>query len=122
MVKILVVDDEDRMRKLIKKIFAQEYEIAGEAENGEEAVEKFEELEPDVITLDICMPKKDGLEVLSDIKDKDPSKKVIMVTVVSPEEDVPEEMIEKADAYLVKPAKKKQLIEALEGVLEDKSD
>ncbi len=119
MVNILVVDDEDRMRKLIKNILSRRYEIAGEAENGEEAVKKFEELDPDVITLDIMMPEKDGLEVLSDIKDKDPSKKVILITVVSPDEDVPQEMIDKADAYIVKPAKKKQLLDALEDVLEN---
>ncbi|MEF8874216.1 MAG: response regulator [Candidatus Thermoplasmatota archaeon] len=119
MVNILVVDDEDRMRKLIKNILSRRYEIAGEAENGEEAVEKFEDLDPDVITLDILMPEKDGIEVLSDIKDKDPSKKVVLITVVSPDEDIPEEAKNKADAYLVKPAKKKQLLDALENVLEN---
>ncbi len=117
MVKILVVDDEARMRKLIKKILSEKYDVVGEAEDGEEAIRKYEELDPDVVTLDIQMPKMDGFEVLSEIKEKDESKKVVLITVCSSDNEVPEKLKDEADAHVVKPAKKKQLLNAIEDVL-----
>lgn len=122
MVSILVVDDEARMRKLIKRILSNKYDIKGEAKDGKEALEKYEELDPDIITLDIQMPELDGVEVLSEIKEKDESKKVVVVSVVSPHEKNMEEIKEKADAHVTKPARKKELLDTVEKILEEEKD
>ncbi|MFP3871292.1 MAG: response regulator [Candidatus Natronoplasma sp.] len=115
MVKILVADDEARMRKLIKHLLS-EYDIAGEAADGEETLEKLDELKPDIITLDIQMPKKDGLEVLSEIEGEE-DVKIIVVSVVAPEELDGDKLKKEVDAYLVKPFKQEELLQAVKDVL-----
>ncbi len=122
MANILVVDDEDRMRKLIKKILSKKHSVSGEAKNGKEALEKLEEIDPDVITLDIQMPKVDGLEVLSTVKEESDSIKVVIVSVVSPNDEEMDDLQKKADAHVVKPARKKELLDAIEGILIEKEE
>ena len=76
---ILICDDAAFMRMMIKDILTKNgYNIAGEAENGQKAVEKYAELKPDLVLMDITMPEMDGIEALKRIKAADPSASVIM--------------------------------------------
>lgn len=81
--KVLIVDDNSGTRSMIKVILRQTgHTVVGEAGDGEEAVKAFTELKPDVVLLDIIMPGKSGIDVLSEIIKLDPEAKVIMVTAV----------------------------------------
>ena len=76
---ILICDDAAFMRMMIKDILTKNgYNIAGEAENGAKAVEKYAELKPDLVLMDITMPEMDGIEALKKIKETDPNAAVIM--------------------------------------------
>ena len=75
---ILICDDAAFMRMMIKDILTKNgYNIAGEAENGQKAVEKYAELKPDLVLMDITMPEMDGIEALKRIKAADPSASVL---------------------------------------------
>ena len=79
MARVLVVDDAAFMRKMVSDALAKGgHEVIGQAGNGVEALEQFRELRPDLMTLDITMPEKDGLATLKDLMELDPSAKVIM--------------------------------------------
>ena len=81
MAKILIVDDSRTSRKMLRNILESNgHEIIDEAVNGQEGVQKFQTLKPDVVTLDITMPVVDGVEALKMIKALDPESKVVMVT------------------------------------------
>ena len=81
MAKILIVDDSRTSRKMLRNILESNgHEIIDEAVNGQEGVQKFQALKPDVVTLDITMPVVDGVEALKMIKALDPESKVVMVT------------------------------------------
>lgn len=80
---ILICDDAAFMRMMIKDILTKNgYNIAGEAENGQKAVEKYAELKPDLVLMDITMPEMDGIEALKRIKAADPSASVIMCSAM----------------------------------------
>ena len=84
---ILICDDAAFMRMMIKDILTKNgYNIAGEAENGQKAVEKYAELKPDLVLMDITMPEMDGIEALKRIKAADPSASVIMCSAMRSEE------------------------------------
>ncbi len=114
---IMIVDDEKKMRKLLKKIISIKHNVIGEAKNGREAVKKYRKLNPDLIIMDVKMPKMNGFEALSKIKDISGSQKVIMCTSVDKHRDVAGAMKRGADAYLVKPYKKDQLLSTIEEVM-----
>lgn len=79
MAKILIVDDAAFMRMMLKDILTKGgFEIAGEAADGVEAVAKYNELKPDLVTLDITMPNKDGIQALKEIKAADPDRKSVV--------------------------------------------
>ena len=89
MARILVADDAAFMRMMIKNILTQNgHEVVGEAENGAEAVERYAELKPDVTTMDITMPEKDGIAALKEILAADPSAKVVMCSALGQEAKV----------------------------------
>ena len=78
---ILICDDAAFMRMMIKDILSKNgYNVAGEAENGAKAVEKYNELKPDLVLMDITMPEMDGIEALRQIKKDFPDSKVVMIT------------------------------------------
>ena len=89
MARVLVVDDAAFMRKMVTDALTKGgHEVIGEAGNGAEAVERWQELRPDLTTLDITMPEKDGLAALKEIISIDPSAKVIMCSALGQESKV----------------------------------
>ena len=79
----MIVDDAAFMRVSIRNILTKNgFEVAGEAENGAVAVQKYAELKPDVVTMDITMPEMDGLAALKAIRQADPGAKIIMVSAL----------------------------------------
>jgi len=84
MVRILIVDDAQFMRNILKKIFTSKgYEVIGEADTADAGVQAYKEQHPDVVTMDICMPNKSGIEAIKDIYDIDPKAKVLAELVTS---------------------------------------
>lgn len=118
MAKILIVDDSKTSRKILKSILVENgHEIIGEAINGEEAVLKYTELRPDITTMDITMPVKDGLEALKDIKEIDKNAKVIMVTAAGQKTKMVDAIKYGAMDFLTKPFEAAQIIEIIDRIL-----
>ena len=89
MARILIADDAAFMRMMIKDILTQDgHEVVGEAANGDEAVKRYAELKPDITTMDITMPEKDGIAALREIIAADPAAKVVMCSALGQEAKV----------------------------------
>ena len=116
MSSVMIVDDASFMRLNLKNILQDSYEIAGEAENGKEAVEKYQEWNPDIVTMDITMPEMDGLEAIKAIKDIDPEAKIVVVSAMGQQKMVIEAIEAGAEDFIVKPFKDERVLEALEKV------
>jgi two-component system chemotaxis response regulator CheY len=114
MARVLVVDDAAFMRKLVSDALTQGgHEVVGEASNGVEAVERFKELAPEVTTLDITMPEKDGLTALTEILALDPSARVIMCSALGQESKVLEAIKAGAKDFVVKPFEPQRVLDAV---------
>ncbi|MEB3102835.1 response regulator [Ferviditalea candida] len=114
MKKALVVDDMMFMRMTLKNTLEKNgFMVAGEADNGIAAVEKYKELQPDLVTLDITMPVMDGLAALREIKRLNKDANIIMVSALGQESMVMEAMQEGAKGFIVKPFKEDQIIRAV---------
>ncbi|HEL9159963.1 TPA: response regulator [Listeria monocytogenes] len=115
MLKLLIVDDAMFMRTMIKNIVKDsDFEVVAEAENGLEAVKKYDEVKPDIVTLDITMPEMDGLEALAQIMAKDPSAKVIMCSAMGQQGMVVDAIKKGAKDFIVKTFQADRVLEALE--------
>ncbi|MBP5276499.1 MAG: response regulator [Lachnospiraceae bacterium] len=115
---ILVVDDAAFMRMMIKDILSKNgYTVAGEAENGAKAVEKYNELKPDLVLMDITMPDKDGIQALKEIKSADPGAKVIMCSAMGQQAMVIESIQAGAKDFIVKPFQPDRVLEAVKKVV-----
>ena len=115
MKRILIADDAAFMRKSIKSILCRNgHEVVGEAKNGKDALEKFEKLSPDVITMDITMPEMDGLTSLKEILARDATANVVMVTSLGQEKLMREAVLTGAKGFIVKPFKEDTILAALE--------
>ena len=118
--RILIVDDALIMRRRIRDVAEQGgWSVAGEAKNGEEAVHLYEETKPDLVTLDIVMPKLDGVSALRRIVDIDPRARIIMVSAVDQKEKLAECIQAGAIDFIVKPIEKLGLQSILEKYLAD---
>jgi len=118
MARVLVVDDAAFMRKLVTDALTKGgHEVVGEAGNGVEAVARFQELKPDLVTLDITMPEKDGLAALQDIMFLDPGARVIMCSALGQESKVLESIRIGAKDFVVKPFQPDRVIGAVEQAL-----
>jgi two-component system chemotaxis response regulator CheY len=116
--RILVVDDSNFLRNSLKKILeANGYEVVGTAENGLEAVTKYKELKPDLITLDIIMPQATGIQALQMLKAIDPNVSAVMVSSMSTKESVADCVKAGAKNYILKPFDEKKVVEVIRKVL-----
>ena len=116
--KILIVDDAAFMRMMIKDILSKNgYTVAGEAENGVKAIEKYNELKPDLVLMDITMPDKDGIQALKDIKASDPNAKIIMCSAMGQQAMVIESIQAGAKDFIVKPFQPDRVLEAVKKVV-----
>ena len=114
MKRVLIVDDAAFMRVSIRNIVSKNgYEVAGEAENGAVAVQKYAELHPDIVTMDITMPEMNGLEALIAIRKADPGAKVIMVSALGQVSIVRDAVMAGAKGFVVKPFKEETITAAL---------
>ena len=114
MARVLVVDDAAFMRKMVSDALAKGgHEVVGEAGNGVEAVARFQELKPDLMTLDNTMPEKDGLTALAEIVAADPSARVVMCSALGQEAKVLEAIKLGAKDFVVKPFQPDRVIEAV---------
>ncbi len=112
---VLVVDDAAFMRVSIKNMISKHgFEVVGEAENGAMAVEKYKELNPDIVTLDITMPEMTGLEALKEIMKINPSAVVVMCSALGQESMVREAVVAGAKGFVVKPFKEDVIVSALQ--------
>jgi two-component system chemotaxis response regulator CheY len=114
---VLLVDDSEFMRNLLREILAGEFDIVAEAENGVEAVEKYKAHSPDLVMMDIVMPIRDGIEATADIKDLDAGAHVIMCTSIGQEEKMKKAVRAGADGYITKPFQKPSVMDAIQNVL-----
>lgn len=108
---VLIVDDAAFMRLSIRKMLEKNgYEVVGEAENGLVAVEKYMELQPDIVTMDITMKDMNGLEALKAIMERDKNANIIMVSAMGQEAMVKDAVLSGAKGFIVKPFKEETLI------------
>ncbi|MBM7560772.1 response regulator [Fusibacter tunisiensis] len=102
--RILIVDDAVFMRKLLGDVLNKAgYEVVGEASNGGEALEKYRDLKPDLVTMDITMPEVDGIEGLKRIKKEFPDATVLMCSAMGQESMVIDSVKSGARGFIVKP-------------------
>ena len=115
---ILICDDAAFMRMMIKDILTKNgYNVAGEAENGVKAVEKYNESKPDLVLMDITMPEMDGIQALKKIKEADSSALVIMCSAMGQQAMVIESIQAGAKDFIVKPFQADRVIEAVRKVV-----
>jgi two-component system, chemotaxis family, chemotaxis protein CheY len=113
MARVLVVDDAAFMRKMVSDALTKGgHEVVGEGTNGEEAVAQYQELKPELTTLDITMPEKDGLQALKDIMALDPGAKIIMCSALGQESKVLEAVKSGAKDFVVKPFQPDRILDA----------
>ncbi len=116
--KILIVDDSPLMRFQLTEILEEAgYDVVGEAEDGREGIEKYSELEPDLVTMDILMPGVDGLGALKAIKKRDSDARVVMVTTVRNRDKVLEAVKKGASDYVVKPFEEEKVLKKIDEAL-----
>ncbi|MFD0711282.1 response regulator [Paenibacillus sp. GCM10027626] len=116
--RILIVDDAAFMRMMIRDILTKNgYEVVGEAQDGAQAIEKYKELKPDLITMDITMPEMDGIVALKEIKKIDSNAKVIMCSAMGQQAMVIDAIQAGAKDFIVKPFQADRVIEAIKKTL-----
>ncbi len=116
--RVLIVDDAMFMRRMIGDILRKEgYEICGEAENGAEAVQKYQELKPDLVTMDIIMPDMSGIDAVREIMKIDPDAKILMVSAMGYQSLVVEAIQAGAKDFVVKPFQPSRVLEAVQRIL-----
>jgi two-component system, chemotaxis family, chemotaxis protein CheY len=116
--KVLVVDDAAFMRMMIKDILRKGgYEVIGEAEDGVKAVEKYRELRPDLVTMDITMPDMDGITAVKEIRKVDPNAMIIMCSAMGQQAMVIDAIQAGAKDFVVKPFQPERVLEAVRKVL-----
>lgn len=116
--KIIVVDDAAFMRMMIKDILTKNgYEVVGEAENGKIAVEKYKELQPDLVTMDITMPEMDGIEAVKKIKAINANARIVMCSAMGQQAMVIDAIQAGAKDFIVKPFQPDRVLEAVRKAL-----
>lgn len=117
MITVLIVDDSLIIRKKLQKdIKDLGYDVIGMAADGESSIDLVKKFKPDIITMDIAMPNKDGIEAMQEIKKYYPDIKIIMITSHGQEEVILNSIAEGADGYLLKPIEKDKLGKVLHSI------
>jgi YesN/AraC family two-component response regulator len=120
MAKILIVDDSTVMRKNLHSIFVKNgHEVVGEANNGVQALALYKELTPDLITMDITMPKMNGVDAVKQIVESDKNAKIIMVSALNQKQMVFEALRNGAKHYITKPIEATKLMGVVNEVLNE---
>ena len=115
----MIVDDAAFMRMMIKDILVKNgYEVVAEASDGQDAVEKYRETRPDLVTMDVTMPEMDGITSLKKIRETDPQAKVIMCSAMGQQAMVIDAIQAGAKDFIVKPFQNDRVIEAIKKTLE----
>lgn len=118
--KFMIVDDSEVIRTKIKHVLdAESFEIVGSAKDGIEAMEQFQKYQPDVITMDLTMPRMDGLETVKRIVDIDPDVRILVVSALADKATLIQAMKLGAYGFLCKPFNDADLFEAIEELIED---
>lgn len=116
--KVLIADDSASMRVILKEALLRNgCTVVGEAADGKEAVEMYDRLEPDILTLDISMPVMNGLEALKAIKAEHPDARIVMVSAMGQQELVIDAMKAGAADFFIKPILAERVMEAIEKAL-----
>lgn len=114
MANILIVDDAAFMRQMLKDILIKAgHHVVSEAEDGEEAIQKYKTFRPDLTTMDITMPNMEGIEALRAIRQLDPKARIIMCTSVGHKERIIEAIQSGAKDFIVKPFQASRVLEAI---------
>lgn len=118
--KILIVDDASFMRLNLKNILeGAGYEVVGEANDGNEGVRLFKEIRPDLITMDITMPEKDGITAMKEILEIDPAARVLIISAMGQEAYIKKAIVGGARHFIVKPFKQDNVLKVIGRVLGD---
>jgi len=116
--RILVVDDAMFMRVTLRNILTKAgHEVVGEADNGEEAIARYRQLQPDLVTMDITMPKMDGITAVKRIVESDPTARIVMCTAMGQKSMVLDAIEAGAKDFIVKPFEPERVIEGVDKVL-----
>ncbi|MFX1276841.1 MAG: response regulator [Promethearchaeota archaeon] len=121
--RVLIVDDAQFTRNILKNIMSKTgyVEIVGEASNGKEGIDLFKKLKPDMITMDLVMPEKGGIETIEEILKIDPKALIVVVSALGQEALVLEAAKKGAKDFIQKPFKTEQILEVLERILKKKA-
>lgn len=117
---VLIADDSGFMRALLRDVLEGECEVVGEAENGVEAVELYEQRSPDLVMLDIEMPIQGGIETTERLKELDPAANVIACTNEGKEDQIQAASEVGVDGYITKPFQKESVQRAIQEVVSGK--
>ncbi len=127
-IKVLIVDDAMFMRNMIGDIFegkkfdGQEFKVVAEAENGIEAVEKYQEHSPDIVTMDIVMPEMTGIEALKEIMKIDNKANIVMCSALGQDSLVMEALDSGAKDFIVKPFQPEKVLDVVLRILKERQD
>jgi len=114
MKRVVIVDDAAFMRMSLRTILEKNgFQVVDEAENGSVAVRKYKELRPDIVTMDITMPVKDGIQALKEIRQFDSNSKVVIISALGQESHVREAVLSGAKGFVVKPFNEDYVIQTL---------
>jgi two-component system chemotaxis response regulator CheY len=115
--RVLIVDDAMFMRRMLSDILEKGgHTVCGEASSGKEAVERYQELKPDLVTMDIIMPDMSGIEAVKEIKKADSEAKILMVSAMGQQALVLEAVQAGALDYVVKPFQPSRVLESIDRV------
>jgi len=118
MARVLIVDDAAFMRMMLKDILIKNgLEVVGEAVNGADAIEKYQELQPEIVTMDITMPEMDGITAVKEIRASHPQAKIIMCSAMGQQPMVLEAIQAGAKDFIVKPFQADRVIDSINKVL-----
>lgn len=116
--KVLIVDDAAFMRLVLKNMLDKNgYEVVGEAANGQEAIDKYKSLSPDLVTMDITMPVMEGIEAVKQIKQLDTDAKIIMCSAMGQQVMVVQSLQAGAKDFIVKPFQEERVLESIRRVI-----